>query len=228
MSVDGERETVVVIGNGMVGHKFIETLKELDTTNKYKVVTFCEEKRAAYNRMRLTEYFTKKDVDDLSMSGSYNTNGDGSTEWYDTTEGVEVHVGDKALKIDREAKVVLSEKGREVKYDKAVLATGSFPFVPPTPGIDKKGVFVYRTIEDLENMIAYQKEHGITKAAVIGGGLLGLEAAKAMYDLDMETHVIEYAPILMCRQIDDAGHAILGGMIEQLGLKIHCNARVSE
>ncbi|CAM9398686.1 unnamed protein product [Pylaiella littoralis] len=228
MAAEGEQETVVVVGNGMVGHKFIESLKEKDPSNKFNVVTFCEESRAAYNRMRLTEYFTNKDPDNLSMSGSYNENGDGLTEWYKTTPGVECYVGDKALKIDRDAKTVISESGREIKYDKAVLATGSYPFVPPTPGAEKKGVFVYRTIDDLENMIQYQKDHGIKAAAVIGGGLLGLEAAKAMYDLGMETHIIEYAPILMCRQIDDAGHAILGGMIEDLGLKIHCNARVTE
>ena len=90
---------------------------------------------------------------------------------------------------------------QEVPYDIAVLATGSFPFVPPTPGIDKPGVFVYRTLDDLEAMIKYQKDHGVTKAAVIGGGLLGLEAAKAMSDLGCETHVMEYAPILMCRQV---------------------------
>lgn len=88
-----------------------------------------------------------------------------------------------------------------VPYDYAVIATGSYPFVPPTPGIDKKGVFVYRTIEDLEAMIAYQQENSVTKAAVIGGGLLGLEAAKAMSDLGCETHILEYAPILMCRQV---------------------------
>lgn len=228
MSGSSDRETVVVIGNGMVGHKFIESLKEKDPDNKINVITFSEEKRAAYNRMRLTEYFTKKDLDDLSMSGPYNTNGNGTTSWYDTTPGVEVYVGDKAMKIDRSTKTIISEQGKEIKYDKAVLATGSYPFVPPTPGVDKKGVFVYRTIEDLEGMIAYQAEHGVTKAAVIGGGLLGLEAAKALYDLGMETHIIEYAPILMCRQIDDSGHAILGGMIEDLGLKIHCNARVTE
>jgi NADH dehydrogenase FAD-containing subunit len=90
---------------------------------------------------------------------------------------------------------------QSIPYDIAVLATGSFPFVPPTPGIDKPGVFVYRTLDDLEAMIAYQKEHGVRKAAVIGGGLLGLEAAKAMSDLGCETHVMEYAPILMCRQV---------------------------
>ncbi|CAM9706285.1 unnamed protein product [Ascophyllum nodosum] len=228
MTSGDDKETIVVVGNGMVGHKFIEALKEKDAENKFNVVTFCEERRAAYNRMRLTEYFLNKDVDDLSMSGAYNTNGNGTTAWYDNTPGVECLVGDKAVKIDRETKTVISEAGKAIKYDKAVLATGSYAFVPPTPGVDRKGVFVYRTIEDLEDMISYQKEHNVKAAAVIGGGLLGLEAAKAMYDLGMETHIIEFAPILMCRQIDDAGHAILGGMIENLGLKIHCNARATE
>ncbi|CAN0126905.1 unnamed protein product, partial [Ectocarpus fasciculatus] len=112
MAADGDQETVVVIGNGMVGHKFIEALKEKDPDNKFNVVTFCEENRAAYNRMRLTEYFTNKDPDNLSMSGNYNDNGDGLTEWYQSTPGVECYVGDKALKIDREAKTVISESGR--------------------------------------------------------------------------------------------------------------------
>lgn len=224
--MSAEQKTVVVIGNGMVGHKFCEKLLELDTENKFKIQTFCEEPRSAYNRMRLTEYFLKRDVDDLSMAGAYGKNG--ATEWYDKTDNIEVFVGDKATAIDKEAKVVTSEQGRSIKYDVAVLATGSFPFVPPTPGIEKPGVFVYRTIQDLEAMIAYQKENGVTKAAVIGGGLLGLEAAKAMSDLGCETHVMEYAPILMCRQIDEAGHNILTRKIEALGLKVHCNARISE
>ncbi|CAM9426633.1 unnamed protein product [Chrysoparadoxa australica] len=224
-SMMAEPKKVVVIGNGMVGHRFCEKLVELDTDGQYKIETFCEEPRAAYNRMRMTEYFEKRDVDDLSLSGEYE--GDGATAWYKEKD-IGLYIGDKATKIDTEAKTVTSEQGREIPYDVAVLATGSFPFVPPTPGIDKPGVFVYRTIEDLEGMIAYQKEHGITKGAVIGGGLLGLEAAKALADLGMETHIIEFAPTLMCRQIDAAGHAVLAEKIEALGLKIHCDARTSE
>jgi nitrite reductase (NADH) large subunit len=108
------------------------------------------------------------------------------------------------LSLHADTVVLLHTNQQSIPYDIAVLATGSFPFVPPTPGIDKPGVFVYRTLDDLEAMIAYQKEHDVTKAAVIGGGLLGLEAAKAMSDLGCETHVMEYAPILMCRQVINA------------------------
>ena len=122
--------------------------------------------------------------------------------------------------------MVRSARGREIAYDAVVLATGSAPFVPPVPGIDKKGVFVYRTIEDLEQIIAYGLS--IRKAAVIGGGLLGLEAAKAAYDLGLETHVVEFAPRLMPRQIDEAGSRVLVGKINALGVQVHLNKNTKE
>src|SRR5262249_60232908 len=106
--------------------------------------------------------------------------------------GVQLFVGDRATAIDREAKVVRSAHGRAITYDVVVLATGSAPFVPPLPGVDKKGVFVYRTIEDLDRIIAYGEQ--AREAPSIGGGLLGLEAAKATYDLGLGTHVGEFAP----------------------------------
>jgi nitrite reductase (NADH) large subunit len=224
---DQNVKNVVVVGNGMVGHKFIEgVLDDADGNTKWKVTTFSEEPLAAYNRMRLTEYFANRDENDLSMSGEYQVNG--STSWYDQNDDIDIFIGDKVNKIDTKNKVVTSEKGRSVPYDAVVLATGSYPFMPPLKGNDQPGVFVYRTIDDLERMIAYQKEHNVKAAAVIGGGLLGLEAAKAAFDLGMEAHIMEYAPILMCRQIDEAGHNLLTGMIEELGLKVHCNARTSE
>jgi len=218
------RKRVVVIGNGMTSQKFIEKMRELDKGQKFKITTFCEEPRAAYNRMRLTEYFSNRDLNDLSLCGQYQDNGKGT--WFDEND-VEIHVGDKAITIDKSAKIVESALGKRQAFDIAVLATGSVPFVPPTKGQDKPGVFVYRTIEDLESMIAYQKQHNIKKAAVIGGGLLGLEAAKALYDLNLEAHIVEYAPILMGRQIDSAGYKILKKKIEDIGIKIHTNARVS-
>jgi nitrite reductase (NADH) large subunit len=221
--------TVVVIGNGMVGHKFIEQVLEPleeEGGKPWRVVTFSEEPMAAYNRMRLTEFFKNRDANDLSMSGEYFQNG--STSFYDETDNVEIFIGDKATRIDTESRLVHSESGRSIAYDAVVLATGSYPFVPPIQGIEKPGVFVYRTIDDLEQIIAYQKAHNVKAAAVIGGGLLGLEAAKAAYDLGMEAHIMEFAPILMCRQIDEAGHQLLAGMIEELGLRVHCNARTSE
>src|SRR5207247_6200251 len=140
--------------------------------------------------------------------------------------GVELHVGDRATTIDRDRRVVLSAKGREIPYDVVVLATGSAPFVPPVPGVDKNGVFVYRTIEDLDRMIAYGQ--AAKTAAVIGGGLLGLEAAKAAYDLGLETHVVEFAPRLMPRQIDEAGSRTLVKQIEDLGVRVHLNKATQE
>jgi len=141
-------------------------------------------------------------------------------EWYQEN-GVELHLGDRACELDRKTKTIRSDKGVEIHYDELILATGSYPFVPPIPGVDKKGVFVYRTIEDLEQIIKYADKS--SSAAVIGGGLLGLEAAKAAYDLGLDTHIIEFAPRLMPRQIDDDGSRILVNKIEGLGVHVHLN-----
>ena len=211
-----DRKTIVVIGNGMVGLRFCEKLVEFDTAKKYRIVTFCEEPRAAYDRVGLTSFFAHRDAQKLMLA---------RMDWY-LQNGVEMHLGDRASEIDREEKVVRSMKGVETAYDSVVIATGSFPFVPPVPGVDKKGVFVYRTIEDLEHIIEYSKKS--KRCAVIGGGLLGLEAAKAAYDLGLETHVIEFAPRLMPRQIDDAGSRILVKKIEELGVSVHLNKGTKE
>jgi nitrite reductase (NADH) large subunit len=204
-------ETVVVIGNGMVGHRFVEKLVEYDTVGRYHIVTFCEEPRAAYDRVGLTSFFAHRDAEQLMLA---------RLDWY-AENGVDLHIGDRASQIDRYEKVVHSAGGAAIEYDHVVLATGSYPFVPPIDGIQKPGVFVYRTIEDLERIIEYGKNS--TRCAVIGGGLLGLEAAKAAYDLGLETHVIEFAPRLMPRQVDDTGSKILVSQIESLGVKVHLN-----
>ena len=209
-------ETVVVIGNGMVGHRFCEKLVEFDQTKQYRVVTFCEEPRAAYDRVGLTSFFAHRDAEKLMLA---------NLEWY-RRNGVELHIGDRAKIIDRKKSVVVSDQGHTIKYDHVVLATGSYPFVPPIEGIKLPGVFVYRTIEDLKQIIAYGKR--VKRAAVIGGGLLGLEAAKAAYDLGLETHVIEFAPRLMPRQIDEAGSNLLVRKIEELGVKVHLNKATKE
>ena len=211
-----DRKTIVVIGNGMVGLRFCEKLVEFDTAKQYRIVTFCEEPRAAYDRVGLTSFFAHRDAQKLMLA---------RMEWY-KENGVELHLGDRACEIDREDKIVRSTKGVEIAYDSVVIATGSFPFVPPVSGVDKQGVFVYRTIEDLEHIIEYSKKS--KRCAVIGGGLLGLEAAKAAYDLGLETHVIEFAPRLMPRQIDEAGSRILVQKIEQLGVTVHLNRGTSE
>lgn len=201
MDPHNERRNIVVIGNGMVGQRFCEQLVERDTERHFRLITFCEEPRAAYDRVGLTSFFAHRDAQKLMMA---------KMAWYEAN-GVDLHVGD----IDRQAKVVRSDKGVEVSYDAVVLATGSFPFVPPVPGIEKRGVFVYRTIEDLERIIDYG--NGVKRAAVIGGGLLGLE-----------THVVEFAPRLMPRQIDDAGSRVLVRKIEDLGVRVHLNKATQE
>lgn len=214
--VTDETKTIVVIGNGMVGHRFVEKLVEFDQARQYKIVTFCEEPRAAYDRVGLTSFFAHRDAEKLMIA---------RLDWYQE-HGVEIHLGDRASKIDREKQVVYSDKGSAISYDYVVLATGSFPFVPPVPGIQKHGVYVYRTIEDLEKII----HHGKTakSCAVIGGGLLGLEAAKAAFDLGMKTHVIEFAPRLMPRQVDDRGSKLLVQKIEELGVEVHLNKGTKE
>lgn len=208
--------TVVVIGNGMVGLRFCEKLVEFDAARKYRIVTFCEEPRAAYDRVGLTSFFAHRDAEKLMLA---------RLDWYEQN-GIELHLGDRAESIDRQKQIVLSQKGVVIQYNAAILATGSFPFVPNVPGIDTRGVFVYRTIEDLQRIIDFGGRP--KRCAVIGGGLLGLEAAKAAYDLGLETHVVEFASRLMPRQSDDAGSRILVSKIQELGVQVHLNKSTKE
>ena len=219
-----DKKRVVVIGNGMVGQRFMENLLKLDKDKECTISTFCEEPRAAYNRVRLTSYFETRDPSALSMTTDFDA--DGKTAWYDENN-VEIFLNDKVVSMDTISKTVTGASGKVVPYDVAVLATGSYPFVPPVAGKQRPGVFVYRTIEDLEAMLDYAKANNVKAAAVIGGGLLGLEAAKAVKDMGITSHIIEFAPILMSRQIDQGGHNALVGKIEELGLKVHCNARTA-
>lgn len=200
----------------MVGCKFLSSLVEKDTEKRFNLTTFCEEPRPAYDRVHLSEYFAGKTAEDLTLK---------PLSWYEENN-VTIHLDDKAIEIDRENKIVRSEKGVEVPYDTLILATGSSPFVPPIPGVDKKGVFVYRTIEDLEGMMEHAKTS--KRAAVIGGGLLGLEAAKATQDLGLKTYVVEFMARLMPRQVDEAGGAILKDVIESRGLTVLFNKATTE
>ena len=200
---------LVVIGNGPVGHNFLEYLVESGESEKYQVTVFGEEPIPAYDRVHLTAWFETQSVDDINMvsDGFYPNN------------NFTLHTSDKVTQIDRAKKVVISEAGLTVSYDKIIMATGSFPFVPPVPGHDRDNVFVYRTIEDLEKITAAAKTGKV--GAVIGGGLLGLEAAKALMDLDLKTHVVEFAPRLMAVQVDDGGGSMLRKKIEDLGVSVH-------
>jgi nitrite reductase (NADH) large subunit len=203
------REILVIIGNGMTGFRLCQKIVECGAHAVLDIVVFGEEPLPAYDRIHLTELFSGKTIDDLTFA---------PREWYEQN-GIELRLGDPVVAIDRGEGVVRSASGFEVPYDRLVLATGSRPFVPPIEGVDLPGVFVYRTVEDLAAIMRHG--HSLKRAAVIGGGLLGLEAAKAVYDLGLEVHVVEFAPRLMPRQLDQAGADVLRAKIEELGIRVH-------
>ncbi|HUH19630.1 nitrite reductase large subunit NirB [Albibacterium sp.] len=205
-----ERKKIIIIGNGMVSYKFCE--KFATKSQNFDIQVFGEESRRAYDRVHLTEFFNGQSAEDLSLC---------KENWY-SDNGIELYLGDPIIKIDRDRKMVYSAKGKQLSYDYLIMATGSAPFVPSIVGIDKEGVFVYRTIDDLEKIKAYALN--ARKGTVIGGGLLGLEAAKALIDLDLEeTHVVEFAPRLMPRQIDEQASGILQNKLSDLGLQVLLN-----
>ncbi len=209
------QKTVVVVGNGMVGYKFCEKL--IKKTNSFRIIVFGEEPRRAYDRVHLSEYFNGKTADDLSMCAG---------SWYEDNH-IRLYLGDPVQEINLAEKKIHSRNGIEIEYDFLVMATGSGAFVPNIPGVEKEGVFVYRTIEDLELMKNYASK--AKSGAVMGGGLLGLEAAKALMDLGIkEAHVVEFAPRLMPRQIDSAGSNLLQTKLKALGLDIHLGKNTSE
>lgn len=202
---------IVVIGNGMVGYKFCEKLVAKQKNGPpFAITVFGEEPRPAYDRVHLSAYFDGKTADDLTMA---------PINWY-ADNNIRLYLADPVVDIDRDRKEIRSHRGVVVPYDYLVLATGSGAFVPPVAGVEKDGVFVYRTIEDLDMIQAHARR--ATRGAVLGGGLLGLEAAKALLDLGLdEAHVVEFAPRLMPRQLDEAGSGVLQRQLESLGLQIH-------
>ncbi len=200
---------VLVIGNGMAGYKFCEKMLYKSNPHSVRLTVFGEEPRPAYDRVHLSSYFSGTSAEALMLAPA---------GWY-LDNDIDLHTGELVVAIDRERKLVTTQHGKTAAYDKLILATGSAAFVPPIPGTEKDGVFVYRTIEDLEAMTAYAPK--ARRAAVIGGGLLGLEAAKAVLDLGLEAHVVEFAPRLMPRQLDEAGSRVLQRKLEALGIGIH-------
>jgi nitrite reductase (NADH) large subunit len=211
-----DRRTLVIAGHGMVGHKLVEELTDRGAPAGWDIVVFCEERRMAYDRVHLSSFFEGVSADDLSLVDPALLE----------VPGVRIHVGDPAIRIDREARTVTSAMGRTVTYDALVLATGSTPFVPPVPGNDAEGCFVYRTIDDLEAIADFAV--GCRNGAVVGGGLLGLEAANALRSLGLDTHVVEFAPRLMPVQVDEGGGAALRHRIEDLGVHVHTGCQTTE
>ena len=203
------KQRIVVIGNGMVGHHFVDKLASSEKKGEFEISVLSAEPRLAYDRVHLSEFFAGKSADELAMT----------TPDYYASIGVNFFLNARVNKIDRSEKYVVTEAGERFDYDKLVLATGSFPFVPPIPGKDQEHCLVYRTIEDLEAMTATAKVS--KKGVVIGGGLLGLEAANALKNLGLETHVVEFAPQLMPTQIDLGGGTLLRDKIAELGVSVH-------
>ena len=207
--------TLVVAGHGMVGHRMVEALIGRDVARQWRVVVLAEEGRPAYDRVALSSYVDSWDAQMLALPAVDD-------------DRVELRLGDPCVAIDRRKRAVRTASGHRVRYDALVLATGSAPFVPPVPGHDLPGCYVYRTPEDLDAIRAAAQRAMRTTAAgrrsgvVVGGGLLGLEAAHALRQLGLSPHVVEIAPRLMPMQVDEGGGALLRRFIENLGVRVHC------
>ncbi|MCG9681050.1 nitrite reductase large subunit NirB [Vibrio sp. Isolate23] len=208
-------EHVVIVGNGMVGHHLVAQLVERGAHLEKKITVIGEERFIAYDRVQLSSLFSGKSHQDLMLS---------SEEWYQR-HGVELVLGSQVTSIDKQAKRIVLDGEDILGYDQLVLATGSYPFVPPIEGKDRKNIFVYRTLEDLSQI--KQACQGAKTGAVIGGGLLGLEAANALKLLGVKTHVVEFAPRLMPVQLDHGAGTVLKEKIESMGLSVH-NSMITE
>jgi nitrite reductase (NADH) large subunit len=212
------RKSAVVVGHGMVGHRFVQALRDRDRDGAWRVIVVCEEPTPAYDRVSLSSYVGNWDRAALAMDGND----------YAGDDLVELRVGERAIAIDRNARVVTTSSGADIGYDALVLATGSYPFVPPIPGKDLDRCFVYRTLDDIDAIRAVVEtaEPGAV-GIVVGGGLLGLEAANALRLMGMTPHVVELAPRLMPLQVDEGGGAVLANLVAGLGLTVHTGVSTS-
>lgn len=207
------QQHVVVVGNGMVGQRFVDRLIAADGEGRCAVTVLGEERRAAYDRVALSSWFSGTSADDLSLVGPDLLGG----------TRVDYRLGCPAAAIRPDDKTVELESGDTIAYDELVLATGSSPFVPPIPGHELPGCFVYRTLDDLEAIRAWCDD-GVESGIVIGGGLLGLEAANALRALGVDTHVVEMAPYPMPAQLGEGAGRMLAQWVSSLGVHLHCGA----
>ncbi len=204
-------QTVVVVGHGMVSHRFVEALRDRDRAGAWRVVVLCEESSAAYDRVSLSSYVGGWDRATLALPGND----------YPGDPLVELRVAERAVAVDRDTRTVSTSAGHRIGYDALVLATGSSPFVPPVPGGDGQRCFVYRTMDDLDAIrIAAESAPGAV-GVVVGGGLLGLEAANALRLLGLQPHILERSSRLMPLQVDEGGGALLSRIITGLGITVH-------
>ena len=201
--------TLVIVGHGMVGHRLVENLRSRDEAGSWHIVVLGEEPHAAYDRVGLSSYMDGKTAADLSLVDPRLL----------TDPMVELRVNTGVAAIDRHTRTVTTTSGAILGYEALVLATGSRPFIPPVDGHELTGCHVYRTLDDLDAIreAAIPARPGV----VVGGGLLGLEAANALHTLGMEPHVVEMAPRLMPLQVDEGGGNVLHRLIGDLGLHVH-------
>ena len=216
-----KRDRLVVVGNGPVGWKLCDLLVSQGARRRLDITIFGEEPEPAYDRVHLTSFFEHRDVQRLSLA---------DRSWY-TEHGIDLRTSDPVVELDPRIRRVRTKSGQIVFYDKLVLATGSRPFVPPIPGVDADGVHVYRTLSDLAGIatdIDKLAQKPDARAAIIGGGLLGLEAARAVNDAGIKTHVFEVASVLMPKQLDTAAAELLQQEVADLGVEVHTLARTQE
>jgi nitrite reductase (NADH) large subunit len=206
------RKTLVVVGHGMVGHRLVEIAVDRGLTDGWDIVVHAEEDRPAYDRVGLSSFFGGRSAEDLSLV----------TPGFFAHPALELHLSDPVVTVDTAARTVTSASGRVTAYDALVLATGSTAFVPPVPGACGPGRHVYRSIADLEAIRADAAT--ARRGAVVGGGLLGLEAANALLQLGLETTVVEFAPRLMPVQVDEGGGQALRRLVEGLGVQVRLGA----
>lgn len=216
--------SLVLVGHGMAGHRLLEALAERgalaagDGEPGWRVTVLAEEDVPAYDRVHLSSVFAGTAPEDLGLCAPGFLAG----------HGVDLRLGDPAEHIDTAARTVTTTSGAVVPYDALVLATGSYPFVPPIPGADAPGCFTYRTLYDVDALTAWAARDEARTGVVIGGGLLGLEAAGALRTLGLATHVVEFAPRLMPLQVDDGGAAALRSTIESMGVAVHTGVGAAE
>ncbi|MCP4481537.1 MAG: nitrite reductase small subunit NirD [bacterium] len=211
-----KKNHIIVIGNGMSSYKFCERMLEYDLEKKYTISIFGEEKYPAYDRTYISSYFVNNNLEELLLE---------KKSWYEKN-GIDLCLDEKVRKINRSSKTITTTKHTEVSYDNLVICTGSSSYVPKIVNIDQKGVFVYRTIEDVQDIANYAKN--IKSAAIIGGGLLGLEAANACRNLSLDTHIVEFSDRLMPNQLNADASYILVEKIKNMGFHVHLSKKTSK
>lgn len=222
-------KTILVVGLGMVGIAFIEKILNLDEAKRYRLITCGEEAHLAYNRVALTEYFQHRSVEKLYLN---------QVEWYaqQDPERFIFYTGEQVTSLDTAAHLVTTSQGRVINYDYCVLATGSEstlpPYISPERVAESRGVFVYRNIADLDSILSYSQEDHVKggRAVVVGGGLLGLEAAKAVFDLETigKVAIVNRQAFPLSRQLDDDGGEIVLRRIEAMGVDVLTKASVKD